>query len=300
MQVPAPEGWIDAVSANTLGVAWVSLSRDPTVRGVLLAALPPCVLPQPCAARRVLVCNPPTPDGLPSCTRSFEKALRLHRCERWAGFQGAGLLQRRHRSRTAGKCGGVPRGLPNLASGMPPLLVAASAPAGHCPSLPCMRSFLRQLPPEQAISLEFWRCSRSLHGTARMYASLAQHRGQGTRILQLRFEALQTDFNATAGALLAAIAERVPGLSAPALLEAAQRCNPAAWSAQQRQANAAHVTAGGDAELRARLQAALWRDGAIRRRLCRLTAALEYPLPPECSSDAAPAVPTSATSSAQL
>ena len=140
--------------------------------------------------------------------------------------------------------------------------------------------------------LEFWRSSRSLHGTARMYASLSKLQARGIRVLPLRFEALQSDFNATAGAMLAALAERVPGLSAPALLEGAQECNPAAWSAAQRQANAAHVTAGRDAALRGRLQAVLWRHADIRRRLCRLTAALEYPLPPECSSEATLAAST--------
>lgn len=155
--------------------------------------------------------------------------------------------------------------------------------AMHTPRL-C--SFLRQLPPDQGIRLEFWRSSRSLHGNARMYSSLPGLRQGGIRVLSLRFEALRDSFNATAGALLAAFAERLPGVNASALLQSAQQCDPGAWSAQQRQANAAHVTAGkGSPELRSCLQAVLWSDGAIRRRLCRLTAALEYPLPPECASN---------------
>lgn len=152
------------------------------------------------------------------------------------------------------------------------------------PALPPCHSFLRQLPVQQAIRLEFWRSSRSLHGAARMHASLARLRERGVKVLPLRFEALKEGFNATAGAVLTAFAEHVPGLHVGSLLDLSQECNPGAWSAEQQAANAAHVTAGkGDPELRSRLQAALWSDGAIRRRLCRLTAALDYPQPPECS-----------------
>ena len=155
------------------------------------------------------------------------------------------------------------------------------------PTLPPPHSFLRQLPPEQGVRLEFWRSSRSLFGTARMHTSLKaiEQQGRGTMVLPLRFEALRDDFNATAGAMLAAVAGCVPGLDAGTLLEQAQECNPGAWSAEQQAANAAHVTAGqGGPQLRSRLQAALWEDGAIQRRLCQLTAALDYPLPPQCSS----------------
>ncbi len=117
-----------------------------------------------------------------------------------------------------------------------------------------------------------------------MYASLRSLQGRGTKVLTLQFEALRADFNATATAVLAAFAERLPGLDVPRLLERSQRCNPGSWSAEQQQVSDATAAAErADPELRSRLQAVLWSDGAIRRRLCRLTAALEYSLPPECS-----------------
>jgi len=152
----------------------------------------------------------------------------------------------------------------------------------HSPLLTPPHSYLRQLPLEQAARLEFWRSSRSLHGTARMYASLRSLQGRGTKVLPLRFEALRADFNATATTVLAAFAERLPGLDVPRLLERSQRCNPGSWQQQAGDATAAAERV--DPELRSRLQAVLWSDGAIRRRLCRLTAALEYSLPPECSA----------------
>lgn len=225
-----------------------------------------------------------------ACPCSCGRVPHLRRCLRWAGYQGGALLVRRRISHMAGKaepCSDAPHRLPiigpcpahNTLPGVP-LMHPACLPAAPLST----HSFLRQLPAEQGIRLEFWRSSRSLHGTARMWASLARQRQRGTHVLPLRFEALRDEFNATAGAMQAAFAQRLPGFDRAALLGRSQECNPGAWSAEQQAANAAHVTAGqGSPELRSCLQAALWSDGAIRRRLCRLTAALEYPLPPECS-----------------
>lgn len=88
--------------------------------------------------------------------------------------------------------------------------------------------------------------------------------------------------------MLAAFRKRLPALDAPGLLHGAvQQCNPSAWSPAERQANAAHVTAGRDLDLRSRLRGVLLSDQDISGRLCRLSAALGYEAPPECRGGAA-------------
>lgn len=110
-------------------------------------------------------------------------------------------------------------------------------------------------------------------------------RAQPTCTCTLAEQDMQADFNATAGAMLDAIQERMPALDAAGLLAGPvqQKCNPAAWGPAEREANKAHVTAGRDLQLRDRLREVLLSDGAIAARLCHLCAALGYPQPPECT-----------------
>ena len=112
---------------------------------------------------------------------------------------------------------------------------------------------------------------------ARQYRLLASSPGA----LQLPFEAMQGDFNGSVSAIAAAF---YPA-HAPRLMEVAQQCNPATWSAAQVQGSN-HVTAGKHSpEDKRRLLAVLAGDAEVRAHLCAVAAAVGYADDPRCRGD---------------
>ena len=111
---------------------------------------------------------------------------------------------------------------------------------------------------------------------ARQYRLLAA--SPAAAALQLPFEAVQADFNAS----VAAIAAAFYPAHAPRLLEVAQQCNPATWSAAQVQGSN-HVTAGKHSpEDKRRLLSVLAGDAEVRGHLCAVAAAVGYGNDPRC------------------
>ncbi|KAL4447423.1 hypothetical protein ABPG75_004642 [Micractinium tetrahymenae] len=164
-------------------------------------------------------------------------------------------------------------------------------------------SFLRRLPAEKGVKLQFWMSAWELYGFARQAASLeAQARQPGLRLLTLRFEDLQSNYNETVRGMLRAFRERLPQLAVEPLLDEVQACHISSW-ARHRPAPAVvpgqdeledrgdwdwqHITSSRNPELRARLRGVLLRDPEIAPRLCQLSAMFGYTSEPECAGGGA-------------
>ncbi|EFN59595.1 hypothetical protein CHLNCDRAFT_132983 [Chlorella variabilis] len=143
-------------------------------------------------------------------------------------------------------------------------------------------SFLRRLPQERGVKLQWWMSSWELYGFARQYASLAVQ--PGLRFVPLRFEDLQSRFNATARVMLEAFAERLPQLGVEQMLAEVQACHVSSWD-HALLASHTHVTNRHPA-LRRHLRGVLMGDPEIAGRLCQLSAVFGYaPEVPECGGD---------------
>ncbi|KAL4427458.1 hypothetical protein ABPG77_000747 [Micractinium sp. CCAP 211/92] len=162
-------------------------------------------------------------------------------------------------------------------------------------------SFLRRLPEEKGVKLQFWMSAWELYGFARQAASLeAQARQPGLRLLTLRFEDLQSRYNETVRVMLEAFKERLPQLAVDPLLDEVQACHISSW-ARARPSPAVlpdggeedrgdwdwqHITSSKNPELRARLRGVLFSDPEIAPRLCQLSAIFGYASEPECVAQA--------------
>ncbi|PRW60843.1 family transcriptional regulator [Chlorella sorokiniana] len=145
-------------------------------------------------------------------------------------------------------------------------------------------SFMRSLPPEQGVKLQYWQSAWDLFGTARAYASL-QRQQRFLRFLPIRFEDLQRRYNATATTLLEAIRERLPPLDVPAMLNTVQVCHLSSWDPKDVATNV-HVTSHRNPALRAALRRVLFADPLISKQLCELSALFGYNEVPECAAAA--------------
>jgi hypothetical protein len=110
-----------------------------------------------------------------------------------------------------------------------------------------------------------------LFAMARQYLALQRHPAP----LQLKYEAVMADFNAT----VARLGREYFPQAANAILADSQECDVSSWTSKQLSASS-HVTASKHpAGSRQRLQGVLLAVPAIRRHLCDLCAALEYDEP---------------------
>lgn len=130
---------------------------------------------------------------------------------------------------------------------------------------------LTRLPPEKGVVLEFWHSVTELYSMSRQYALLKEQPGA----LQLRFEALRADYNAT---LLAALKHLRLKKDSQSLLKATldAGCDPGTWSEEKR-AQDTHITAGkGKAKAAEVAESALMAYEPAKKILCELCREMEY------------------------